>query len=94
MRLGALPLWIREGKLTAVMNNPSDEDAKGELEALAGLPVIGLVAPQMALYEAVKKAYGPDSGGDGSMDEIKARVRRIAVTLRGVLAELEAIIGA
>jgi hypothetical protein len=85
-------LWIRDGRLTAVMNNPSDEEARGELERLAGLPVEGLVAPQMALYEAVKRAYGPEGTRDSSKDEIEARVRRIAATLRGALAELEGLL--
>ncbi|MCP4895384.1 MAG: hypothetical protein GY906_00285 [bacterium] len=93
MRLGALPLRVRDGELVVAMTNPSDEEALGELKNLTGLRIVGWVAPQMALYEAVKRAYGVRKSRRESQESTEARLRRLTATLRGVLAELEAMGG-
>ncbi len=93
MRLGALPLRVRDGELFVAMTDPSDEEALEELKQLTGLRVTGCVAPQMALYEAVKRAYGSRKAGHREPESTEVRLRRLTATLRGVLAELEAMGG-
>lgn len=95
MRLGTLPLKIRSGELTVAMTNPSDQNALEELKQLTGLRIKACVAPQMALYEAVKRAYddAPPMPRARQQESTEAKLRRLTATLRGVLAELEAMSG-
>jgi hypothetical protein len=85
MTLGALPLWLEHGTLGVALTDPSDEGIVGKLEDLTGKAVRRFVAPQMALYKALKRAY---RGGHeaGLADD---RLRKMAASLREIAGELE-----
>jgi MSHA biogenesis protein MshE len=86
--LGALPLWVERGTVAVALADPSDPGIIGKIEDLTGKTVKRLVAPQMALYRAIKRAYG-DHDEERPGDH---RLRRIAAGLRQLASELETYI--
>ncbi len=89
MRLGCLPLRVREGELTIAMTEPHDEGSCAQIAALTGTRVHAVVAPQMALFEALKRVYR----GASIEDEKVTRIRRVAIGLRALADELEGLLG-
>ncbi len=88
MRLGCLPVEAGEDVLRVAMTDPADQGARRALEEITGLRVEAVVAPQMALYECVKRAYGVGHAGA----ERDRRLREIAVQLRGLAEELDRLL--
>ncbi len=83
MRFGCLPLWVDHGALGVAMADPTDAAVIEELKELTNPEIEPLVAPQMALFEAVKRAYGKSSKDDLDRERLKkvARSLRNAMTL-------------
>jgi len=85
MALGALPLWIEDDVVAVAMADPTDTATVARLEELTGRQLKLYVAPQMALYRSLKRAYG-----DGASANVGAlRLRKIATTLRSLAQELD-----
>jgi hypothetical protein len=85
MALGALPLWIEDKTLGVAMADPRDETTLDKLRELTGYTIQRFVAPQMALYKAVKTAYKrPDIN-----ESPNERLHRIVGSMRKLVAELE-----
>ncbi len=88
MRFGCLPLKLRAGELTVAMTEPHNEGTRSQIAALTGTRVRAVVAPQMALFEALKRVYRGPSGED----ERRGKFRRIAAGLRTLADDLEQLV--
>jgi hypothetical protein len=88
MALGALPLWIDDQTLGAAMADPRDEAILDKLQELTGYTIRRFVAPQMALYKALKNAYKrPDIN-----ETPNQRLHRIVSAMRKLVTELEDVL--
>jgi hypothetical protein len=87
MRLGALPLSIRNGTLSVALADPGDREIIAELEQRSNMRLEVFVAPQMLLYDAIKAAY---SGAEHGATRVA--LQSAVDTLRQVTTELEKLL--
>jgi len=88
MRLGCLPLKMRDGELVVAMTEPHNAAAREQIAAISGARVRAVVAPQMALFEALKRVYRGASGEDARA----MKIRRVVAGLRTLADELEDLV--
>ncbi len=88
MRFGCLPLWVDHGTLGVAMADPTDDAVIGELKELTNMDIEPLVAPQMALFEAVKRTYGKSP----EQDLDRERLEKIAGSLRKALTLVDQLL--
>ena len=87
-RLGCLPLQVTDGQLELAIADPTDRAALDRVAQAAGLPVRPLVAPQMALFRALKRVYAGLLPADRS-----ALVRQHLAEIRRLVGEVERLLG-
>ena len=58
-RLGCLPLRLVGDTIEVALTDPRDGDIVDQVESLTGLSARPFIAPQSALYCAIKSYYGP-----------------------------------
>jgi hypothetical protein len=85
MAMGVLPLRIEDDTLAVAMTDPRDTATIKKLKALTGREIRRFVAPQMALYQALKDAYQQPQ----LTETPDQRLLRITSTLRELVTELE-----
>ncbi len=94
MRLGCLPMWIRDGELAVAMADPNDQKIISAIGTVTGFPLKRFVAPLMALRKAIKRAYGDASEADNGALERDDQLRMILQTMRQLVFQLEGLVGA
>jgi len=90
MRLGALPLWIRDSTLSVALADPGDANILAELGRRSGMTLKPFVAPQMLLYAAIKDAY--TDSRDPREEEIRQVLTRSLGHLKKIVADLEQLL--
>jgi len=89
MRLGSLPLWLEDDVVGVAMADPTDDTVMAELERLTDRSIKAFVAPQMLLYEAIKRAY---QGRRGMEPGARSELTRIRSALTTALRDLDALL--
>ena len=85
--LGCLPVRVEDGTLEVAVADPTDETTLERVRAAAGRAVRPLVAPQMALFRALKRAYG------GNLTPARSElVRPHLAEIRRLVGEIERLL--
>ncbi len=92
MRLGCLPMWIRDGELGVALADPNDQKLISAIGLVSGLPLKRFVAPIMTLRRAIRRAYGEVAQGDNPDLERDDQLRQVLHTMRQLVVQLEAML--
>jgi type IV pilus assembly protein PilB len=85
--LGCLPLRAQGKRLLVAVSDPEDHRTLERLEEAAGRRVVPVVAPQMALFRAIKRHYA------GPLSEARLRaIRQHLGEVKRLVAEVERLL--
>ena len=85
--LGCLPVQVDGETLEVAVADPTDVATLDRVRQATGRPVRPLVAPQMALFRALKRAYG------GALTPVRSElVRQHLAEIRRLVGEIERLL--
>ena len=91
-RREVLPLMLRGGRLVVAIDDPARREALDEVEFVAGLKVVPVLADSQELSQAIERAYdklGVGAWLPGDLSTIESAPAKDVQDARGLLATLE-----
>lgn len=79
-KTNSMPIKIESNFLFVAMVDPTDLNAINELESIAGMPVVPLIAPQSSIEKVIKKYYEKET-----LEDTKPSLKE----LKSILEEME-----
>lgn len=87
LQCGCLPLWCDDESVGIATADPRDQELVERVTRLTGLAAKTFVAPQSAIYRAIKRHYRPEGGLPRAVE-----LRALLTKLKKVIQDIEAVL--